>query len=152
MKRSVFKIFLHTSALPLFVCFLRPSCVSHRQKVSFRWSFRIVFLWCNTTCSGNWKPSKPYKNSRFPNLLEVTAYKMATKWNKIMWSRGTYICFSVKEVVWNFFFFTAEFLKIERKNHWTFMAKNFVKAWIIFMTYFRYYFNCVTNCNDLACF
>ena len=138
MKRSIFKIFLHTSALPLFVCFLRPSCVSHRQKVSFRWSFRIVFLWCNTTCSGNWKPSKPYKNSRFPNLLEVIAYKMATKWNKIIWSRGTYICFSVKEVVWNFFFFTAEFLNFKGKitgHSWLrILLKPELFSWLIFAT------------------
>ena len=47
MERRVFKIFPLTSSLFVFVYFLNLSCLSHRQKISFGWSFKMLFLWCN---------------------------------------------------------------------------------------------------------
>ena len=64
MERCVFKIFPLTSSFFVFVYFLNLSCLSHRQKVSFGWSFKMLFLWYNI-----------YKHSRFPNFAEVTAHR-----------------------------------------------------------------------------
>ena len=62
--KTCFKIFPLTSSLFVFVYFLNLSCLSHRQKVSFGWSFKMLFLWRNI-----------YKHSRFPNFAEVTAHR-----------------------------------------------------------------------------
>ena len=52
----------------------------------------MLFLWCNI-----------YKHSRFPNFAEFTAHKMAAKLTKPSDLVGSYICFSVKKVVWKCF-------------------------------------------------
>ena len=99
MERRVFKIFPLTSSLFVFVYFLNLSCLSHRQKVSFGWSFKMLFLWCNI-----------YKHSRFPNFAEVTAHRMAAKLTKPSYLVGSYIFFSVEKVVWKCFL-NCEILK-----------------------------------------
>ena len=51
-----------------------------------------------------------YKHSRFPNFAEVIAHKMAAKLTKPSDLVGSYICFSVKKVVWKCFL-NCEILK-----------------------------------------
>ena len=92
MERRIFKIFPLTSSLFVFVYFLNLSCLSHRQKVSFGWSFKMLFLWCNI-----------YKHSRFPNFAEVTAHKMAAKLTKPSYLVGSYIFFLLKRLYGNVF-------------------------------------------------
>ena len=92
MERRVSKIFPLTSSLFVFVYFLNLSCLSHRQKVSFGWSFKMLFLWCNI-----------YKHSRFPNFAEVTAHRMAAKLTKPSYLVGSYIFFLLKRLYGNVF-------------------------------------------------
>ena len=116
MGRRIFKIFPLTSALLLFVCFLNPFCISHRQKVSFQRSLRILFLWCNTTCSGSWKPPEAIQTLSLSKFFRSHCVQNGhqIKQNYLI-QEYLYLFFCKKRLYGNIFFFNCGILK-DRKE------------------------------------